>query len=75
MERYDKKFYDYMLLNQYNTGIHNSDLTGNSEDFKKLNKTIALNKNHGSRRSNNFIWMFFYFFLLIILIFMVFIFV
>tara|TARA_B100000085_G_C18533849_1_gene509099 strand:+ start:946 stop:1176 length:231 start_codon:yes stop_codon:yes gene_type:complete len=76
MEKYDQKFYDYLVLNQNNSDIY--DGGGRLRDnttFKKLQMINATNHDSFNKRSNNLIWMFFYFFLLIILIIMVFLFV
>ena len=77
MEKYDKKFYDYLLLNQNKPGIYNSgnDSLRDNTTFKKLQMINARDNDSFNKRSNNLIWMFFYFFLLIILIIMVFLFV
>ena len=77
MERYDKKFNDYLVLNQNNYGILSNDSNKFRDNtaFRKLQIIKAFDHDSINKRSNNFIWMFFYLFLLIILIIMVFLFV
>lgn len=77
MEKYDKKFYDYLISNQNNYDILTTDQNKFRDDtsFKKLQMIKATDRDSINKRSNNLIWMFFYFFLLIILIIMVFLFV
>lgn len=78
MEKYDKKFYDYLVLNQYNyndLAVDNDSIFSNNSTFKKLQLTNAKDKDSINKRSNNLIWMFFYFFILIILILMIFLFI
>lgn len=78
MEKYDKKFYDYLVLNQHNyndLAVNNDSIFSNNSNFKKLQLTNAKDKDSINKRSNNLIWMFFYFFILIILILMIFLFI
>ena len=77
MERYDKKFNDYLVLNQNNYDILSNDSNKFRDNtaFRKLQIIKAADHDSINKRSNNFIWMFFYLFLLIILIIMVFLFV
>jgi|MDSV01.2.fsa_nt_gb ATP-dependent Zn protease len=74
MEKYDRKFYDYLLLNQNNLQDGQLKIKQNTQ-LKKLHMINAIDRDSFNKRSNNFIWMLFYLFLLIILIIMVFLFV
>ena len=67
MEKYDKKFYDYLVSNQY---VNNY---ANNEELNKLNEVNARHYDNKNKSSNNYIWMFLYFILLIILMFIIFI--
>jgi len=78
MEKYDKKFYDYLISNQNNYDILSNNDNNKFRDntsFKQLQMVNATDRDSINKRSNNLIWMFFYLFLLIILIIMVFLFV
>ena len=62
MERYDKKFNDYLVLNQNNYDILSNDYNKFRDNtaFRKLQIIKAADHDSINKRSNNFIWMFFY---------------